>query len=227
MGDKRRKLGEFDRDFIARTAREAYDHGEAPFDFGKAKTALIVVDMLEEFVRPDWTPYWIPAAYAAVPKMKKLIAACRKQGVPVVYTAYHFREDGMDMPKGAKYIPIYQEDIEFAGQIFTKPSVYSEIAPEPDDLVIIKPTYDAFFGTKLDLCLRNLGVETVIICGTMTNFCCGATARTAFMLGYNVVFGSDVNATDLPEMQEAELRTLRRGFAKILTADEIIARLNR
>lgn len=224
---KHRELGGFDRDYIAKAAKEAYANGEAPFEWGRVKTALIVVDMLEEFVRPEWTPYWIPAAYEAVPKMKQVIKVCRELGVPVIYTAYHFHEDGIDMPRGAKYIPIYQEDIEFAGQIFTKPSVYSGIAPEPKELVIIKPTYDAFFNTRLDLVLRNLAVETVIICGTMTNFCCGATARSAFMLGYNVVFGSDINATDLPEMQEAEIKTLRRGFAQIRTADEIIARLKK
>jgi len=224
---KHRELGGFDRDYIAKAAKEAYASGEAPFEWGREKTALIVVDMLEEFVRPEWTPYWIPAAYEAVPKMKQVIKVCRELGVPVIYTAYHFHEDGIDMPRGAKYIPIYQEDIEFAGQIFTKPSVYSGIAPEPKELVIIKPTYDAFFNTRLDLVLRNLAVETVIICGTMTNFCCGATARSAFMLGYNVVFGSDINATDLPEMQEAEIKTLRRGFAQIRTADEIIARLKK
>lgn len=208
-------------------AKEAYAHGEASFEWGREKTALIVVDMLEEFVRPNWTPYWIPAAYEAVPKVKEVIETCRAVGVPVIYTAYHFHEDGIDMPRGAKYIPIYQEDIEFSGQIFTAPSIYSEIAPRPKEMVIVKPTYDAFFNTKLDLVLRNLGVENVIICGTMTNFCCGATARAAFMLGYNVIFGSDITATDLPELHEAELMTLRRGFAQIRTADQIIAQLRK
>jgi len=222
-----RKLGEFDRDYIMKEAKEAYAHGEASFEWGREKTALIVVDMLEEFVRPNWTPYWIPAAYEAVPKVKEVIETCRAVGVPVIYTAYHFHEDGIDMPRGAKYIPIYQEDIEFSGQIFTAPSIYSEIAPRPKEMVIVKPTYDAFFNTKLDLVLRNLGVENVIICGTMTNFCCGATARAAFMLGYNVIFGSDITATDLPELHEAELMTLRRGFAQIRTADQIIAQLRK
>ncbi|RJQ10088.1 MAG: cysteine hydrolase [Bacillota bacterium] len=225
LSQKARKLGDFDREFVLRAAKEAYELGQAPFEFGPKGTALIIVDMLEEFVRPNYTPYWIPAATEAVPKIKELIKVCRAKNVPVIYTAYHFHEDGIDLPRGAQYIPIYQGDIELAGQIFNKPSVYSEIAPEPKDMVILKPTYDAFFGTKLDLVLRNMGIGTVIICGTMTNYCCAATAKSAFMLGYNVVFGSDINATDFPEMQEAELKTLRRGFAKIMTADEIMAKL--
>ena len=69
--------------------------------------------------------------------------------------------------------------------------------------------------------LKNLKVETVIICGTMTNYCCGTTAREAHAHGYLVVFGSDITSTDEPELQEAELKTLRRGFALILSKDQI------
>ncbi len=59
--------------------------------------------------------------------------------------------------------------------------------------------------------------DTVIICGKMTNNCCGASARDAFFRGYRVVFGSDVNATEDPELHEGELRTLRRGYALVLS----------
>lgn len=222
-----RNLGEFDRDYILQAAQKAYTEEEADFEFGSAHTALIVVDMLDEFVKPNWTPYWVPDATEQVPKIRKLIATCRKVGVPIIFTAYQFHEAGIDVPRGAKYIPIYRGDLELLGQIFTKPSVYEELAPQPQDLVLLKPTYDAFYGTKLDLVLKNMDIENVIICGTMTNFCCGSTARAAFMHGYNVVFGSDINSTDDPALQEAELKTLRRGFAKILTGDEIIARLEK
>jgi nicotinamidase-related amidase len=64
-------------------------------------------------------------------------------------------------------------------------------------------------------------VTTVVICGTMSNFCCGATAREAFWHGYRVIFGSDVTSTTDPKLHEAELRTLRRGFARVMTAVEI------
>ena len=60
--------------------------------------------------------------------------------------------------------------------------------------------------------LRSLDVSTVVIAGTMTNFCCGATAREAYWRGFKVIFGSDITATDDDDMHEAELRTLRRGF---------------
>jgi len=64
--------------------------------------------------------------------------------------------------------------------------------------------------------------DTVIICGTLTNYCCGATARQAYERSFKVIFGSDVTSTDDPEMQEPELKVLRKGFAKVLTAEDII-----
>jgi nicotinamidase-related amidase len=65
----------------------------------------------------------------------------------------------------------------------------------------------------------------VILCGTMANFCCGATAREAFRHGFDVAFGSDINSSDDEECQRAELKTLRRGYARVLAAAEIIEEL--
>lgn len=222
---QQRPLGSFDEEYVIKKSKREYETGEATFEIIKEKTAVLIVDMLDEFVIPKWTPYWIPAATEQVPRIKKLIKTCRSEGVALIYTAFVNHPLGFDMPRGADYIPLYQGDIEYLGKLFVKQSVYAEIAPDAEDIIIMKPTYDAFFGTKLDLVLKKIGIETTVICGTMTNYCCGATARSAFMHGYNVVFGSDINSTDLPEMHEAELKTLRRGFAKILTCDEIIERL--
>jgi nicotinamidase-related amidase len=68
--------------------------------------------------------------------------------------------------------------------------------------------------------------DTVIVAGTLTNFCCGTTARQGYERGFHVVFGSDITATDDPDMQEVELRVLRKGFARVLTAEEIVSALH-
>jgi nicotinamidase-related amidase len=92
-------------------------------------------------------------------------------------------------------------------------------------VVIRKPSYGAFYDTPLDTILRGLGKDTVIVTGTLTNYCCGTTARQAYERGYYVVFASDLTATDDPATQEPELATLHKGFALVLSADEIEARL--
>src|SRR5207244_11821127 len=112
---------------------------------------------------------------------------------------------------------------QFAGDIRQRVSSYEEIAPAPGDVTVLKHVYGGFTGTELDLVLKSLGVTTVVICGTMSNFCCGATAREAFWHGYRVIFGSDVTSTTDARLHEAELRTLRRGFARVMTGAEIAA----
>ena len=103
--------------------------------------------------------------------------------------------------------------------------VWHELAPRDDEIVIHKPSYGAFYDTPLETILRNFGKDTVIICGTLTNYCCGTTARQAYERGFYVVFGSDVTSTDDPEMQESELKVLRKGFARVMTCEEIIKTL--
>jgi nicotinamidase-related amidase len=61
----------------------------------------------------------------------------------------------------------------------------------------------------------------VVITGTLTNLCCSTTARRAYERGYAVIFGSDVTATHTEELQQAELQTMRYGFARVLNAQEI------
>ena len=65
-----------------------------------------------------------------------------------------------------------------------------------------------------------------MICGTVTNICCGTTAREAFAYGYKVIFGSDVNSSDDQQQHDAEVKTLRRAFARIMTAAEIEAAID-
>ena len=103
--------------------------------------------------------------------------------------------------------------------------MWHELAPREGDIVIQKSSYGAFYDTPLETILKNMEKDTIIICGTLTIYCCGATARQAYERSFKVIFGSDVTSTDDPEMQEPELKVLRKGFAKVMTADEIIEML--
>jgi nicotinamidase-related amidase len=104
-------------------------------------------------------------------------------------------------------------------------NVWHELAPGEDEIVIHKPSYGAFYDTPLETILKNLRRDTVIICGTLTNYCCGLTARQAYERSFKVIFGSDVTSTDDMNMQEPELKVLRKGFALVISADEIIKML--
>jgi len=219
------QLGEFSEQQVLSAARTAYDRGQADAPLCVGSVALLVVDMLDEFAKPHWSPYWIPNATAQAPDIRRVQDACRKLTVPVINIGYETSLMGTNFPPWLPAVPIGKGLSEYVGQLFTKVSFYEPVAPQPGDLVLLKHAYSAFHETPLETVLRNLGVDTVIICGTVTNFCCGATAREAFWHGFKVVFGSDINSSDDEECQRAELKTLRRGYARILTSAEIIQEL--
>jgi nicotinamidase-related amidase len=209
-------------------AKAAYDEDSADFPIVTNKCALIVIDMQDEFVKPHYSPNWVPESTRMIPKVKMLIEKCRRLDVPVIYTSFADTHLRRDRPKTVKYMPIGypKRKFDFTG-MFIDGNICDELTPLLDEVVIHKPSYGAFYDTPLDTILRNLDKDTVIISGTLTNFCCGTTARQAYERGYKVVFGSDVNATDLSEMHKAELKVLRKGFARVLTAAEIIAELEK
>ncbi len=218
------KPGQFTADYILTKAKAQYENGKATIKINTKKTAVIVIDMVEEFTKPKLTPSWIPDATAQIPRIKQLLDLCRRLGVPIIYTYFEFRPDYLDMspPWREAWTPLDKFDDYEGPLLFQKESIDPALKPNYDtDIVIKKPCYGAFMGTGLDYVLKNLKIDTVIICGTMTNYCCGTTAREAHAHGYKVVFGSDINATDDAELQQAELKTLRRGFALVLAKDQI------
>jgi nicotinamidase-related amidase len=207
-------------------AREAYERGNATFEFEPNRSALLVIDMQDEFVKPGWTPYWVPRATEIVPMIKDLIGRCRQEKIPVIYTTFARTHSYLDRPAAGAAMPNrYHQLGEGDPSWFARGAVWHELSPQPGDIVIHKPSYGAFYDTPLETILRNLKKDTVIICGTLTNFCCGTTARQAYERGFKVVFGSDVTAADDPSLQEPELKVLRKGFARVLTSAQIIEAL--
>jgi len=218
-------MREFTEEEVLALARDAYDHGCADFPVAAERCALLVIDMQDEFVKPCWAPFWAPGATRIVPRIAELIAACRKRSVPMIFTAFRITRGSLDRPKSGRFMPNRMSRLPADPAWFREGRIVSELAPEPGDVVIFKTSYGAFYDTPLETILKNLERDTIIISGTLTNFCCGMTARQGYERGFQVIFGSDVTATDDPAMHENELRVLRKGFARVMTASEIIAAL--
>lgn len=217
------ELGAFTEADIAAMARSQYESPSPAPVLDPAATALIVVDMIDEFVRPGWSPYWIPEATRQAPLIRRVVEAFHRARSLVVYLAYETSLGGENFPRGLQTVPIGQGVEDYEADLFQRVAFSEPLVPGPDDLLVLKHTYSGFQGTPLLTVLRNRGIRSVVISGTMTNYCCGATAREAFWHGFDVVFGSDLNSTDDPGLHEAELKTLRRGYAAIASAAEILA----
>lgn len=219
-----RSLRSYTEADVTELARAAYSRGEASFDPDLSRAALLVIDMQNEFVKPGWCAFWVPEATRMVSRLAFVIAAARQAGLPVIYTAFGATHRYLDRPRSGPSMPNRYPG-EPDEELFSQPRVVPELTPRPEDLFILKPSYGAFYDTPLDTILHNLGRDTVIVTGTLTNLCCGTTARQAYERGYQVVFGADVTATNDWAIHEAELATLRYGFARVLTAAQIIERL--
>lgn len=220
------ELGTFTERQIVDWAKEAYESGRASFEIRREKCALLVIDMQDEFVRPNWTPDWVPEATRQVPRIKKLIEHCRAKSVPVIFTAYAKTHHYRDRPRSGSSMPGRYPNVAVdRSSIYVQGHIWDELAPLEDEVVIRKPSYGAFYDTPLETILRNLERDTVVICGTLTNVCCGMTARQAYERSFKVVFGSDVTSTDDPDLQEPELKVLRKNFGIVMTAAEIIEAL--
>lgn len=212
----------FTEESILQAAQKAYKNGCASFPVDLQKAALLVIDMQDEFVKPGWASSWIPEATRQVEKIACVIRFCRQNAVPVIFTVFSRTHSFMDRPKSGKYMPNRFPELAADPGWFQDGRVWHQLQPAADEIVIHKPSYGAFFDTLLDTILKGMEKDTVIICGTLTNCCCGTTARQAYERGYYVVFGSDITSTYSREMQEAEIDTLRFAFAKIMSAEEIL-----
>jgi len=220
------KIGEFTEKKVLSLAKETYEKGDVKFDIIPDKCALIVIDMQNEFVKPHWTPYWVPEATRQVPRIKRLIEHSRLKNIPVIYTVYSKTHNNLDRPKTLPMMPCRFPDLDIdQSSFFINGVVWHEIKPKDDEIIIHKTSYGAFYDTPLETILKNMGKDTVIICGTLTNYCCSTTARQAYERSLKVIFGRDVTSAHFIELHEAELKVLRRGFAEILSIDEIIKKL--
>jgi nicotinamidase-related amidase len=217
----------FTEEFIVNKALKEFRDGNAAFDIGKNDCVLLVIDMQDEFVKPGWTSSWIPEATRQVPAIRKIIEECRNLNVPVIYTVFSATNMLLDRPKYGSTMPNRFLDIAPEKDWFTEGHVWHELAPRKDEIVIHKCSYGAFYDTPLETILKNMEKNTIIISGTLTNCCCGTTARQGYERGFKVVFGSDITSTYTQEMQDAELGILRFAFAKVMTCQEIIDELEK
>lgn len=187
--------------------------------------ALLVIDMQNGFLNPE-SPLCIRGARATVPACARMIAGCRRAGVPVIFVNRAYRADGSDVERTRRRV--WEE----GGRPLTPGSTGPisvenppEFGREPGDYEIIKPRYSAFFHTPLDLLLRRLAVDTVVLTGTTTPNCVRTTCYDAISLDYRVVVAEDCCSSNTEEIQRANLADMANVGAEIRSSGELLAAL--
>jgi nicotinamidase-related amidase len=177
-----------------------------------AKAAILVVDMLNDFVTGALK---CPRAEAIVPKTAELLGAARAEGIPVIFcNDAHL--------KGIDHELQLWGDHAIAGTPGAQ--VIPELKQTSQDYVVPKRRYSGFFHTDLDLLLKELGVDTVIMTGLHTHMCVRHTSADAYQLGYDVVVAKDATNSFTEEDYVSGLKYLHEVYgAEISDVDSLIA----
>lgn len=186
------------------------------------KQALIMIDMQRGFL-DSASPLCIPSAEATVPACAALIDRCHAAGVPVIYAVRHYRSDGLGWwknrarPRGQPAASRSRRP----GAAHLSDAFPSAFTVLPQDYVLVKPRFSAFFHTGLDLILRRLGVQTVLLAGTTTPNCIRTTCYDAISLDYDAVVLSDCTSSVTDAVQAANLADMQRVGAVVSASTEL------
>ena len=176
-------------------------------------TALVLVDLQQSVVALPLAPR--PAA-EVVANAVRLLERFHSLGATVVLVRVAFL-DGQDRLN----LPVDTPPPARVGPSELVP----EVGPQPDDIVITKRQWGAFYGTELDLQLRRRGVRTIVIGGIATNFGVESTARDAYERGYAQVFAEDAMTSVNAEAHRVAVSVVFPRIGRVRSTDEILQAL--
>ena len=195
----------------------AKKHGDETLVVDSRRTAVLVVDMLNEFCKEGGAMV-LPGYEALIAPQTRVIESARGAGAPVVFIVDTHRRNMRHEREFAKRTPHCIEG-EWGCQVI------DELAPGGDDIFVVKRRYSGFFNTDLDLTLKDMAINTVIVMGVVTNICVRSTVHDAFFHGYQVVVPEDCVAATGPREQESSLYDIATHFGVVSDAAEVAAAL--
>jgi len=194
------------------------------------KTAVVCIEFQNEFATEGGKLYPavkdVMAETNMLSKTADVCKAAREKGAKVILAPIIFKEDGSDNPnKNLGILAGCNND-----KLFTEGTWNAEFCdamkPQEGDLIVKgKKGLDAFPGTDLEELLVTNGIETVAVCGFLTNCCVESTMRTAFEKGFNTVTLTDCCATTSAEGQKGAAEGTFGMFSKPMTAEAFTAEL--
>ncbi|WP_421717286.1 isochorismatase family protein [Algiphilus sp.] len=201
-----------------------------PMPLTAGRTALVVVDMQKAFLDPQGScarlglPY--DALRTAIPGVKRLIAAARESGLPIIYTRFVYRDDYRDGGIVTnQLLPALRETRALAAGT-ADIEIIDELTPQSGDIVIDKNRPGAFHGTPLRSCLDGLDANGLILCGVTTNVCVETTAREAMQHDFRVWVVADATAEFEDDRHTVALKGLNWMFASIVESRQALAAIS-
>jgi gluconolactonase len=195
-----------------------------------ARSALVIQDLQNDVIIEGgaFADSGSPAhakSQNVVANVAGLAAACRAAGIPVIHVWYIVDKGAPGLRLNA---PLFQGvkdgDALVRGTWGAAPA--EGLEPQDGDHIVEKMRMNAFYETRLDILLRGLGVDSLIITGAWTNMSIEHTARHGADAGYEVVVASDGTSTTGEEWQNAALNYAMTNVASVATCADIKAALS-
>lgn len=206
-------------------------HRDLPFpDLRSGKAAFVIIDMTYKDAHPDYGlgPKLLKAGwddihrdyYARVrqiiPNIQRLRDVARDAKIPVINV--HVGSATADCSDFSK---AFKRTGNWAPLGSKEAAILEELAPRPGEVVLAKTTGSVFNSTRIDWILRNMGIETLIVTGVVTNGCVEGSVRDAADIGYEVVLLSDATTALTVEEHEDALRRMGSGPVRVRATSEI------
>lgn len=213
---------------------------ENDFDMGKIeinpeKTALLIIDMQHVFItRPElnnpteaelvqakrWEPFYKAIDEVVVPNNKRLLEFFREKKMEVCFAKIQCqKKNGSDRSLDQKATG-YNELLLPPGT--PSAEIVPELAPREDEIVVTKTTDSALTGTSLRLWLNNMGIDTVVVTGVLTDQCVSGTVRSLADESFKVWLIEDACMASTQQIQNNELEILNNIYCHVINTDELI-----
>lgn len=164
------------------------------------------------------------AAAGTVGAAARLLDGARAADVTVVHCMAVFRADRRGSKANAPMLEFAARDPENLVEGTPSAALMAELGPAPGDLIASRVHgISPFTGTSLDIELRSLGVETIVVTGVSVNMGVFALTAEAVNLGYRVVVATDAVAGVPAEYAQSVLDNSIRYLATLRTVDQIVA----
>jgi nicotinamidase-related amidase len=177
-------------------------HGNAP---DKSAVALLIIDCINDLEFPEGEQL-LRHALPMAREIRALKERAKRTGVPVIYVNDNF----------GRWQSNFNSQVEHCLNDGVRGQPIAELlAPDADDYFVLKPKHSGFYSTALDVLLKYLSVQTVILTGVAGNICVLFTANDAYLRDYHLVVPADCIASNT----EQENRAALEEMAKVLKAD--------
>ena len=202
---------------------------EEPLRLDANRSALIIQDLQNDVIGEGgaFADSGAPAhakSQNVVENVMRLADAARQAGMPVIHVLYIVDEGAPGLKQNAPlFIGVKEANALVRGSWGAAP--VNGLEPQPGDHVVEKMRMNGFYDTRLDILLRGLGADTIVITGAWTNMSIEHTARHGADAGYEVLVVSDGTSTTGDEWQQAALNYAMTNVARVVSTEEAVQAL--